>query len=157
MAARRGHVEVLSELLKASVDVDPGSGPGWTALMEASDAGQVECVSMLLCRGAQIDYESYEGWTALMRAAARGRYDVASILISSGAALDYESHDGWTALMRAADGGQRRIVRRTHRYRLVQMVLAWAIEVRMDVQRQRLHLQVVIRRLSSCCFYAGNR
>ncbi|MCA8920297.1 MAG: ankyrin repeat domain-containing protein [Planctomycetes bacterium] len=73
VAARRGELELVEQLLAAGAEVDARSPFGRTALMVAAQAGQTEVVAALLRAGASVDLRDKERQSALTLAAAAGQ------------------------------------------------------------------------------------
>ncbi len=88
-ACERGHVEVVRELLKTSIDVNHVNRLGWTALLEAivlSDGGatQQEIVRLLAAAGADLNPD-HDSVTPLRHAKQKGYQAMTEILLSAGA------------------------------------------------------------------------
>jgi ankyrin repeat protein len=64
LAAFRGDISTVRELLLAGADVDARDKDGDTALMFAAYRGHAEIVSLLLDYGANIYARARNGWTA---------------------------------------------------------------------------------------------
>lgn len=68
LAAERGHMPVVQELLSKQAKVDQLNGDGSTALHAASHRCEVEIVAHLLERKSLVNALDNEGWTPLMYA-----------------------------------------------------------------------------------------
>jgi hypothetical protein len=84
-AAHRGHVRVVSRLLRAGVEVDHVNRLGWTALLEAvilGDGGprHTETVQLLLQAGADPRRADRDGTTAATHAERLGHVSLTRIL-----------------------------------------------------------------------------
>ena len=101
VAARDGHLEIVSELLKAGADlnaVEPTFGA--VPLHKAVYNGHADITQMLVKQpGIDIDFQgATNGYTPLHDAIWHGFEDCAQILIEAGARLDLKGHDGKTPL-----------------------------------------------------------
>ena len=106
VAARDGHPEVVSELLKAGADVNAVEPTfGAVPLHKAVYNGHANITQMLVEQpGIDIDFQgATNGYTPLHDAIWHGYIDCAQILIAAGARLDLKGHDGKTPLDIAAD------------------------------------------------------
>jgi ankyrin repeat protein len=87
-AADRGHVEIISELLKTDIRVDHINKLGWTALLEAvilGDGGarHTEVVRLLVDAGADVSLPDKDGATPLDHAKNKGFSKIIKILESA--------------------------------------------------------------------------
>ena len=111
IAAEKGHIEVLKELLDVpGVDVNIQGCNDWTPLIAAAMMGQEKSVQMLIKEGADIMSRQDGGDTALHRAAAGGHDTVIKMLLDQGMDINVRNNDGWTALMYAAIWGKKSTV-----------------------------------------------
>ena len=62
IAARQGHVDILSYLGSLGVDFESANQEGKRALHEAAAAGQPECVAYLLKQGVSVDPLKRADW-----------------------------------------------------------------------------------------------
>ena len=69
IAAREGHLDIVTKLIEAGATVDQADKFGWTALMFAAENGHLNVVTKLIEAGATVDQASKYGSTALMHAA----------------------------------------------------------------------------------------
>ena len=138
LASQKGHLEIVSLLLKARADVNLRNNAGDTALalasqeahveiarlllpagaedlhtplLHASARGHTQIVQLLLEAGVDKNMRNKFGNTALIRAADRGHYDVVRLLLDSGAEKDLAGNFGTTALIEASARGHTEIVR----------------------------------------------
>lgn len=93
MAAARGDINTVKELLDKGADVNEKGGGGVlndaNALDVASSEGHIEIVKLLLAKGANVNATSGGmGWTPLSSAAWFGQTDVANLLIDKGADIN---------------------------------------------------------------------
>jgi len=102
IAARLGHMDLVSLLISRKANVGRRSPHGDTALMMACLKGHLAVARLLVAHGAQI---TQPGWAPLHYAAFEGRAQVISYLIEKGADKDAPAPNGYTALMLAARGG----------------------------------------------------
>jgi ankyrin repeat protein len=87
MAAREGHVPIMTLLLKQRADPmrceKEGSAPRLSALSLAAAFGRVEAIEYLVHIGVPVEYQCGAGWpTALEMAAQQGRRTAAAKLIA---------------------------------------------------------------------------
>lgn len=80
LAAGRGHVAVIDELLKHGANKDLALPDGWTPLMLAAADGDVNMCTLLLQHGANANQKLPNGMTALMIAEAYGHANIVEIL-----------------------------------------------------------------------------
>ncbi|XP_065684627.1 serine/threonine-protein phosphatase 6 regulatory ankyrin repeat subunit A isoform X1 [Hydra vulgaris] len=85
LAAKSGHVEVLSFFLKHKVSVRTPNRNGIEALHEACKRGFSVIVKLLIEHGAQIEKYTKDLYTPLHYAVLHGKYNAAQILIGYGA------------------------------------------------------------------------
>jgi len=109
-AAERGHVEVVSELLRRTdVDVNHVNNLGWTALLEAivlNNGGEKhqQVVRLLLDHGADINIADKDGVTPLQHARARGFSEIERILLTAQAQSHVDAVRARDARMISAAG-----------------------------------------------------
>ena len=88
IAAGKGQVDCLKELIAAGAEVNKQDVEGYTALMIAAGKGQVDCLKELIAAGAEVNKQDVEGYTALMIAAGKGQVDCLKELIAAGAEVN---------------------------------------------------------------------
>ncbi|XP_029968585.1 ankyrin repeat domain-containing protein 50 isoform X1 [Salarias fasciatus] len=119
LAARQGHVEVLSVLLEwsksqaletATQMMEHVDSEGWTALRSAAWGGHNEAVRRLLDAGADVDGCDSDGRTALRAAAWGGHEEIARTLLGYGAQVNKADSKGRTPLIAAAYMGHHEAV-----------------------------------------------
>lgn len=104
VAARKGQVEKVKELIKLGADVNAKEkvvGEGRPALFHAASYGRTEVVKLLLQHGADVNEQPAGRTTSLMIAAWGGYTDTVKILLEAGANVNAKSADGNTALTEA--------------------------------------------------------
>nr|AHY88471.1 div [Terebratalia transversa] len=105
VAASRGYVEEVRELLNQGATCDPDK-EGRTPLHYAALNGYCQVVKMLIGDNCDIDAQDVLGFTALHRAASQGHCDVVRTLIDQGCSVDRQGQvHGNTALHEAAWNG----------------------------------------------------
>jgi ankyrin repeat protein len=98
LAAQYGHLETVTQLLRAGARVNLHEKGYYTALMLAAGNGHTEVVRALAAAGASIDeVEITRGWTALIWAAKRGHLDTARLLLELGADAAVRDQQGRSA------------------------------------------------------------
>jgi hypothetical protein len=111
VAARKGHVDILSLLLEHGADMDCKGVCGQNPLHRASRGGNLEAGKCLLDRGADINARDEDGWTSLYLAAFFGQVECARMLLERGARIDAHDNIGRTPLHQAAGEGYIQVVR----------------------------------------------
>lgn len=111
IAAYRGNVELVKELIAAGAKLEEKNNYGWTAFMLAAQAGRAEVVTLLIAAGTKFDKKEKDGRTALMAAAYKGHVEVVKLLIAAGAKLEEKDKYGWTPLIAAAYKGRAEIIK----------------------------------------------
>ena len=87
IAAQRGHVEIVQELLDRGAEVDVQTTAGYTPLVLASGGGHLAIVKQLLLKkdaAGRLDIPTQSGYTALIEASAEGHVKVMEVLIKAG-------------------------------------------------------------------------
>ena len=97
MAALKGNVAVVKELLAKGAEIDHTCG-GLTPLIAAAANGHVEIARHLLASGAKVNGKSEQGPTALMQAAEKGHLDLVRLLIEHGADVNAKASYVWAEL-----------------------------------------------------------
>ncbi|GLD93629.1 hypothetical protein PINS_up002221 [Pythium insidiosum] len=125
LAAGRGDLEVLRDLMSRGCDPNAKDGSGWSSMHYAADFGQTTAIDAMLQITTELrtlstspsstpevncDLRDGCGWTPLMCAAANGHVDVVTKLLSIGADVNAASKEGRTALHWAATRGMQRSV-----------------------------------------------
>lgn len=72
MAANKGLVPFVRELISRGADIQAEDFDNWTSLLCASKNGHTEIVQILVEHGADIEHRDMGGWTSLMWASYRG-------------------------------------------------------------------------------------
>ncbi|CBN58107.1 hypothetical protein OSCI_3620030 [Kamptonema sp. PCC 6506] len=106
IAAHKGHVEIVQELIAVGANVNRGFDK--LPLHTAAEEGHLEIVRLLLDAGAEIEGYEEDNWTALMAASFAGHLQVVQLLVERGADVNAWSQ-GETPLMLAAKGVYRDI------------------------------------------------
>lgn len=99
LAASKGDLSKIRELLAQGADVNSKDFQGETPLHKAKN---LETVEALLSHAAAVDDRNNYGFTPLIRAASLARSTVVQALIGKGAAINAKNKYGNTALMSAA-------------------------------------------------------
>ena len=112
-ASVKGHLDVISLLLKSGADPNSRDNAGRVPLHRVSQGGP--CVTMesalqiarlLVNFGANANVADHEGWTPLHAAAHCGYRDIAELLLVSGASLDVRNKNEETPLHLACSNGK---------------------------------------------------
>ena len=98
IAARYGHVDVLSLLLEHGAGVDVQGKHSFTPLYLASWSGKLEVGEFLLDCGADINARGQGGATPLSGALHEGRFDFVRMLVKRGANISTHGTSGYTPL-----------------------------------------------------------
>ncbi len=118
LAAWRGNIAVVKELVAAGANVDARSEGGDTALTVAAAAeqGHVSVVKALLAAGAGLEFssistDSWKGMTALLWAVCKGHHNVVQLLLAAGADASAQTSKGDNALTLAAQRSDAKMVK----------------------------------------------
>ena len=103
VAAENGHVDTMSALITAKVDVDAATHQGWTPTYMAAFNGHTDCISALISAKANVD-KNENGTTPTFIASQNGHFDCLSLLIAAKAHL-HERRDGQTPIGMALHSG----------------------------------------------------
>ncbi|KAF3888140.1 MULTISPECIES: ankyrin repeat domain-containing protein [Nostocales] len=106
VAARKGYVEIVRELIAAGTNVNRGFE--YPPIFEAALKGQTEVLRVLIEAGANVNACDGDGITPLMDAAYSGHLETVKLLVASGADVNAWGQ-GETPLLRAAAGGHRNV------------------------------------------------
>ncbi|PSN43662.1 Ankyrin-3 [Blattella germanica] len=110
LAAKDGHLDIVTDLLKRGAVVDAATKKGNTALHIASLAGQEDVVKHLVKNGASVNVQSQNGFTPLYMAAQENHDDVVKFLLGKGANQSLATEDGFTPLAVAMQQGHDKVV-----------------------------------------------
>ena len=92
LAANRGHLEILKELLRRGSTVDSVDKDGKSGLMLAARCGHADCVVELHKHGADIDRIDSDGQSALFLAASNYNLNCVKMLFRLGCILQYKNN-----------------------------------------------------------------
>jgi len=108
VAARYGHVEIVTDLLAAGADPELRNKVGSTPILAASKHDHLEVAAALLAAGASPNACNRDGQTPLIAAATYGHGAMVQLLCSQGADRTYRTplHNGVT--LTAAEAAERR-------------------------------------------------
>ena len=85
IAADRGDVKIMSEMIKAGANVNISDDVFGTPVAAAASSANYEAVKLLVDRGADVNVPDGQGMTPLMSAALSGNPEVVRLLLSKGA------------------------------------------------------------------------
>lgn len=111
IAANKGLVSFVRELIIRGADIQAEDFDNWTALLCASKNGHTEIVHILVEQGADIEHRDMGGWTALMWASYRGHTAIAEFLLDKGADIFAHGNYHLGSLLWASGRGHTEIVR----------------------------------------------
>jgi ankyrin repeat protein len=111
LAAQKGYVVIVKELLLNGANPLAVSLTGSTPLLQACHFGHLQVVQLLLRNGAMIEMANHKNTTPLMRASQEGHEDVVRLLLSYGAKVNRRNNENMSALMLASQRGHSNIVR----------------------------------------------
>ena len=116
LAAKRGDLARVEELIAWHADVNAVDNDNGTALIYASatglSGGYVEVARTLLAAGAHLDATNEQGWTALIYASWMGHVEVVSLFLAAGADVNAANKEGYAALIRSSYYGHVDIMRK---------------------------------------------
>jgi ankyrin repeat protein len=121
IAAKEGHVAVMTVLLDKGAAIDAKADDAGTPLTISALNGHAGAVELLLDRGAAVEGFSKGGATALVLAGQSGHASIVQMLLKKGAAVDAKDDDGFTPLARAV---QHRDVESAMRLDVIKLLLA---------------------------------
>lgn len=110
IAAEKGSLEIVHELIKRNVQVDVQDEDGWTALIAACKEGHFDVVKELLECGAKVQLPDLGGWSPLVWASYKGHADIVRELLDYGADPNERGQHGMTALIWASGRGHTEVV-----------------------------------------------
>ena len=102
LAASRGEIEIIKEILDQGGDINETNKHKKTALMLAAGNGRLEATQLLIDRNALIDAQEVDGMTALMMASSDGKTNTVKLLVDNGANINITNNYGATAITNAA-------------------------------------------------------
>ena len=112
MAAERGDLAMMEDLVKHGADVNKTGGPlEQTPFHVTATTGNVKLAERLVEMGADINKPDYQGQTALYKASSRNRVLIVKLLIKSGADKDMPDCAGRTPMHIATSGNNLGIVK----------------------------------------------
>jgi ankyrin repeat protein len=111
VAAHRGHLEAVDQLLGAGADVEARDDAGRTALHAAVEEDSLPVTRKLLEAGAEVEAADSNGETPLLAACRRGSGSVLGALLSAGANRNSRDRKGVSALVLAARSGHWQLER----------------------------------------------
>ena len=98
LAANRGHLRVLRELISRGSDIDCVDTDGKSGLMLAARCGHAHCVLELHKNGAHIDRVDSDGQPALFLAASNYHKNCVKTLLGLGCVLQYSNNNNINVL-----------------------------------------------------------
>lgn len=103
VAAEKGDVATLVELIHSGADVNTTDQHDGTALMRTAMVDDARALSVLLASGANVNAMDSNGRTALLVSVDERNTGAVRALIAAGADVNAADKDGWTALMEATE------------------------------------------------------
>jgi len=101
VAAQKGDVAAIKELIQSGANVNAPDQHSETALMRAARLEDSAALSALVGAGANVNAKDSEGRTALLAAVEARNIRAVKVLIAAGAEVNAANNKGWTALMAA--------------------------------------------------------
>ncbi|XP_017763227.1 PREDICTED: kinase D-interacting substrate of 220 kDa isoform X5 [Eufriesea mexicana] len=111
LAATKGKIHFVRELINHGADVNAEDGDNWTALLCAAKEGYTDVCLELLEHGADLEHRDMGGWTALMWATYKGRSPTVTMLLARGADVNAHGNFHISSLLWAAGRGYPDIVK----------------------------------------------
>ncbi|XP_076293167.1 ankyrin repeat-rich membrane spanning isoform X2 [Lasioglossum baleicum] len=111
LAASKGKIHFVRELVNHGADVNAEDGDNWTALLCAAKEGHTDVCLELLEHGADLEHRDMGGWTALMWATYKGRSPTVTMLLGRGADVNAHGNFHISSLLWAAGRGYPDIVK----------------------------------------------
>lgn len=84
MAAIRGDVKQVKELISLGADVNVKDFAGWTPLHEACNVGYYDVAKILIAAGADVNTQGLDDDTPLHDSASSGHRDIVKLLLRHG-------------------------------------------------------------------------
>jgi ankyrin repeat protein len=104
IAAREGHIDILSLLLEHGADLEGRASFNMTPLHVASGYGKLEAAQWLLNYGANINARDSDDWTPLRWALSeKSNIQVVRLLLERGADINVPDKGGATVSQRATE------------------------------------------------------
>ncbi|XP_023245841.1 kinase D-interacting substrate of 220 kDa [Copidosoma floridanum] len=116
LAASRGKIHFVRELINHNADVNAEDSDNWTALLFAAKEGYDDVCVELLEHHANLEHHDAGGWTALMWATYKGRVSTVTVLLSRGADVNAHGNYHISSLLWAAGRGYSEIVKELLKY-----------------------------------------
>ena len=117
VAARAGHVDILSLLLENGAKVDIRGFRGYTPLHRASENRKLEAGRCLLDHGADVNAQTHRGDTPLHRAVSSGSVQNVRLLLEHGADVNVRDKSGETPFQLGSRLGNHEVVELLSDYR----------------------------------------
>ncbi|CAK9816866.1 Kinase D-interacting substrate of 220 kDa [Anthophora quadrimaculata] len=111
LAATKGKIHFVRELINHGADINAEDGDNWTALLCAAKEGYTDVCVELLEHGADLEHRDMGGWTALMWATYKGRSPTVTMLLAQGADVNAHGNFHISSLLWAAGRGYPDIVK----------------------------------------------
>ncbi|KYM87025.1 hypothetical protein ALC53_03642 [Atta colombica] len=111
LAATKGKIHFVRELINHGADVNAEDADNWTALLCAAKEGHTEICLELLEHGADLEHRDMGGWTALMWATYKGKSTTVTMLLGRGADVNAHGNFHISSLVWAAGRGYTDIVK----------------------------------------------
>lgn len=111
LAATKGKIHFVRELINHGADVNAEDADNWTALLCAAKEGHTDVCLELLEHGADLEHRDMGGWTALMWATYKGRSPTVMMLLGREADVNAHGNFHISSLLWAAGRGYPDIVK----------------------------------------------
>lgn len=111
IAAGRGLISFVRELIARGADIQADDLDNWSALLSASKNGHTDVVHLLVEHGADIEHRDMGGWTSLMWGSYRGHSEIVAFLLEKGADIFAHGNYHLGSLLWAAGRGHTEVVR----------------------------------------------
>ncbi|KAL5286345.1 KIDINS220 family protein [Megaselia abdita] len=110
VAASRGLIPFVRELISRGADIQAEDNDNWTALLNAAKSGHFDILQLLIEHGADYEHRDMGGWTPLLWAAYRGHTEIVQFLLEKNCDVNAHGNFHLGPLLWSAGRGHKEIV-----------------------------------------------